>query len=300
MTVTGIGQCSLDYLALMDKYPAVDTKKEILELHEQGGGPVATALVALSRWGVKCRFYGIIGDDHEGKKILRSLVDEGVSVPGLVLREKTASQVAFIAVEKDTAKRTIFWRRPTGRPLQPEELGADFLDDSALLLLDGLMGEVSLYAAKRAKDCGVPVMLDAGRLRAGMTELLKLADYVVASEEFAKDIGLDPCRETLLRERKNLGLKILTITLGERGSITASSENEYIEMPAFRVHAVDTTGAGDVFHSGYIYGLLRNWSLRETVAFATAAAAMKCTRIGGRYGIPGLSEAKEFLIERRR
>src|SRR5512135_3538066 len=130
MIVTGIGQCSLDHLALMDNYPVLDAKKEILELHEQGGGPVATALVALSRWGVKGRFHGIVGDDDAGKKIQRSLVEEGVAVSGLVIREKAASQVAFIAIEKETAKRTIFWRRPTGRPLQAEELGADFLDGS--------------------------------------------------------------------------------------------------------------------------------------------------------------------------
>ena len=298
MIVTGVGQCSLDQLARIDTYPAVDTKKEILELYEQGGGPVATALVALSRWGVKCRFYGIVGDDEAGEKIRRSLIEEGVDVRGLKIREKAASQVAFIAIEKETAKRTIFWRRPTGRLLQPEELGADLFDGSALLLLDGLMRDVSIYAAEKAGRYGIPIMLDAGRLRAGMPDLTKLSDYVVASEEFAKDLGWNPCRETLLRERENLGVKVLTITLGERGSMTASSDSDYIEIPAFQVHAVDTTGAGDVFHGGYIYGLLKNWSIKETVTFASAAAAIKCTKIGGRHGIPRLDEVKEFLSER--
>lgn len=300
MIVTGIGQCSLDHLVLIDTYPAVDTKKEILELHEQGGGPVATALVALSRWGVRCRFHGIVGDDDAGKKIQSSLIEEGVAVSGLLTREKAASQVAFIAIENETAKRTIFWRRPTGRPLQPEELSADFLDGSVLLLLDGLMRDVSIYAAEKAREHGIPIVLDAGRLRAGMPDLMKLSDYVVASEELAKDLGWYPCRETLLRERENLGVKVLTITLGERGSMTASSDNDYIEIPAFQVYAVDTTGAGDVFHGGYIYGLLNHWSIKETVTFASAAAAIKCTRIGGRHGIPRLSEAKEFLSERGR
>ncbi len=300
MIVTGIGQCSLDHLALIDIYPPADTKKEILELHEQGGGPVATALVALSRWGVKCRFHGIIGDDDAGKKIQLSFIEEGVAVSGLVVRKKAASQVAFIAIEKETAKRTIFWRRPGGGLLRPEELGADFLDGSALLLLDGLMKDVSIYAAEKAREYGIPIMVDAGRLRAGMPDLMKLSDYVVASEEFAKDLGWDPCRETLLRERENLGVKVLTVTLGERGSMTASLGNDYIEMPAFQVHAVDTTGAGDVFHGGYIYGLLKNWSIKETVTFASAAAAIKCTKIGGRHGIPRLNEVKEFLSARGR
>jgi sulfofructose kinase len=301
MIVTGIGQCSLDHLALIDTYPEIDTKKEILELHEQGGGPVATALVALSRWGVKCRFHGIVGDDDAGEKIQRSLIEEGgVAASGLIARKKASSQTAFIAIEKETARRTIFWRRATGRPLQPEELGADFLDGSILLLLDGLMRDVSVYAAEKARGYGIPIMLDAGRLRPGMPDLMKLSDYIVASEEFAKDLGWNPCRETLMKERENLGVKVLTITLGKRGSMTVSSDNDYIEMPAFQVHAVDTTGAGDVFHGGYIYGLLKNWRIKETVIFASAAAALKCTKIGGRGGIPRLSEVEEFLSARGR
>jgi ribokinase len=300
MIVTGIGQCSLDHLALIDTYPAVDTKKEILELHEQGGGPVATALAALTRWGVGCRFYGIVGDDEAGEKIRNSLIKEGVDVSGLKVRGKAASQVAFIAIEKDTARRTIFWRRPTGGPLQPEELDPDFLHVSRFLLLDGLMKDVSLDAAEKARERGIPMMLDAGRLRPGILDLVKLSDYVVASEEFARDLGWAPGSETLLRERENLGVKVLTVTLGERGSMTATSDNEYIQIPSFRVHAVDTTGAGDVFHGGYIYGLLKSWGLKETITFASAAAAIKCTKIGGRAGIPRLSEVEEFLGERGR
>ena len=298
MIVTGIGQCSIDYLALMDAYPAVDTKKEILELHEQGGGPVATALVALARWGVKARFFGMVGDDDAGEKIRRSLAEEGVDVSGLKVRGKGNSQIAFIAIEKETARRTIFWKRPMGRPLSPEELGTDFLEGSMLLLLDGLMRDVSVYAAERAREYGIPIMLDAGRFRPGMMDLIKFSDYVVASEEFARDLGWTPSRETLLRERENLGVKVLSITLGEKGSMTASSDGAYIEVPAFKVAALDTTGAGDVFHGGYIYGLLRGWELKETIIFASAVAAIKCTKIGGRAGIPRLEEVGEFLNER--
>lgn len=295
MKVTGIGQCSLDYLALVDSYPDADTKKEILEWHEQGGGPVATALVALSRLGVKCSFHGVAGDDDAGDKIRRSLVEEGVDVSGLVTRRASSSQVAFIAVEKETGRRTIFWKRPAGGPLRREELGAGFLEGSGMLLLDGLMPEVSLYAAEQAQKHSVPVMLDAGRMRPGMIELARLSDYVVGSEEFARDLGLEPTRETLFREREKLGVKVLTITLGRRGSVTVASQGEYFDTPAFKIGAVDTTGAGDVFHGGYIYGLLRGWDLGETLTFASALAALKCTKVGGRAGIPKLDEVMKFL-----
>jgi ribokinase len=297
MLVTGLGQCSIDYLALVDSYPPVDTKKEVLQWHEQGGGPVATALAALCRLGIQCRFHGVIGDDGAGEKIRRSLQEEGVDAQGLIVRSDAASQVAFIAVEKGTGKRTIFWKRPTGEALRTAELPHDFLEATHFFLMDGLMQDVSHAAAMRARELNVPVMLDAGRMRPGMRELAGLSDYVVTSEEFAKDIGLTLDEDALRRKRDEIGAGVLTVTLGERGSITVWKD-EVMRIPAFRVDAADTTGAGDVFHGGYIYGLLRGWGLRETVTFASALAAMKCRKIGGRAGIPRLNEVMEFLGER--
>ena len=294
MHVTGLGQCSLDYLSLVDVYPQVDTKKEVLEWHEQGGGPVATALVALSRLGVSCRFYGMTGDDEAGGKIRQSLADEGLDVQGLVKRRESASQLAFIAVEKSTAKRTIFWRRPSGKVLQPDELGEDFLLGSNFLLIDGLMMDASFAAVKKAKEMHVPVMLDAGSARPGILELARLCDYVVASEVFAEGLGWELMPESLQKEYVSLGVTALTVTQGEGGSITVS-DDRIIRMPAFTVEAVDTTGAGDVFHAGYIYGLLQEWDLERVVRSASALAAMKCLQMGGRKGIPCLADVMQFL-----
>jgi sulfofructose kinase len=294
MFVAGIGQCSLDCLAVIDIYPQVDTKEEVLEWFEQGGGPVATALVALSRLGIPCRFYGVTGDDCAGEKIKQSLINEGIDVKGLIAREKANSQLAFIAIEKGTAKRTIFWKRPSGEALRGEELGADFLEGVSFLLMDGLMKDVSLYAAKKAKALNIPVMLDAGRARPGMLEIARLSDYLVASEEFAKYLGWHLNSEILQKEKEKLGLISLTVTMGERGSITVSN-SEFFQIPAFTVKSVDTTGAGDVFHGGYIYGILHGWDVRDTITFASALAAMKCKKIGGRTGIPELGDVMKFL-----
>lgn len=297
MFVAGIGQCSLDYLAVVNSYPQVDTKNEVLEWLEQGGGPVATALSALSRLGISCKFYGITGDDYAGEKIRHSLVKEGIDVRGLIKRQNTISQLAFILIEKGTARRTIFWKRPSGKPLRKKELGTDFLEGIDFLLLDGLMKDVSLYAAKKARALKIPVMLDAGKVRPGMLEIARLSDYVVASEEFAKDLGWHIDATVLHKEKEKLRVKVLTFTLGERGSITIS-DDQVFQIPAFKVKAVDTTGAGDVFHGGYIYGLLQGWNLQETVIFASALAAMKCIKMGGRSGIPKSSEVIKFLKEK--
>jgi ribokinase len=284
-------------LAVVDRFPQADTKKEALVWEEQGGGPVATALVVLSRLGVPSRFYGVIGDDREGAAIRQSLIDEGVDATGLVERPNASSQTAFIAIDKFTGTRTIFWKRPSGGPLAEEDLPKDFLNDADLLLLDGLMKDVSLFSARQAREAGVPVMLDAGRVREGMLELARLCDYVVGSEEFARELGWNDDPGSFGQEIRKHGFGITTITLGNRGSVTFA-DDEVISCPAFSVETVDTTGAGDVFHGGYLYGLLQKWPLTDTIRFASAVAALKCRKLGGRAGIPRLSEVRQFLRER--
>jgi ribokinase len=284
-------------LAVVDRFPQVDTKKEVLVWEEQGGGPVATALAALSRLGVSCRFYGVTGDDREGAAIRQSLIEEGVDVTGLIKRSNASSQTAFIAIDKSRGTRTIFWKRPTRDPLRMEELPPDFLNGAQFLLLDGLMKDVSLFAAQQARKAGIPVMLDAGRVREGMLELARLCDYVVGSEEFARELGWKDDPGSFRQEVRKHGFGITTITLGGRGSVTFGGD-EVISCPAFPVETMDTTGAGDVFHGGYLYGLLQKWPLEDTIRFASAVAAMKCRKLGGRVGIPRLSEVQQFLQER--
>lgn len=294
MPVVGIGQCSWDYLAVVDQFPMVDTKAEVHEWQEQGGGPVATALVTVARLGMAARFFGVVGDDSCGGKIRTSLAAEGIDVSGLLVRPGAASQTAFIAIERHSAKRTIFWQRPTGAALLPEELPADFLQDCTFLHLDGLMPDVSLAAAEQARRRGIPVMVDAGRLRPGMLELAQRCDYLVAAEQFARDLGWTGNPDTLRTTVQDLGAPVVTITLGDQGSWTVC-RGSHFAIPAFPVQAVDTTGAGDVFHGAYIHGLLRGLPLADTIRFASACAALNCTRIGGRTGIPGEEETAAFL-----
>jgi len=297
MIVTGLGQCSLDYLAEIDSFPENNTKKEVLSWEVQSGGPVATAMVTLSRLGIGCRFHGVVGDDEAGKKIIESLISEKIDVKGMLKRKKSSSQQAFIAIERGSGKRTIFWQRPTGREIAYDELGNDFLRYSNFLHLDGLMGDVSLLAAQEARRMGVPVMLDAGRMRPGMYDLAQICDYVVASEDFAKDLGWNGDYKSLRNTLTLSGNGIITVTLGDRGSVTCI-DDETVAIPAFEINVRDTTGAGDVFHGGYIYGLLQGWKIVDTIIFASAMAAMKCEKIGGRTGIPDLKAVQGFLRDR--
>ena len=285
-TVTGIGQCSLDTIVPVGTFPTEDTKYEVSGWTVQGGGPVATAMVTLARLGVKTRFAGVVGDDEAGALIKKGLRMEGVGIKGVVTRKGKCSQLAFIVANTTKAKRTIFWQRPTGQPLRPSEVDTKSIErSSSFLLIDGLMERASIKAARAAKRAGVPVMLDAGRMRDGTEELASLSDYIVASEEFAVEYG--GSADGALKKLARLKPKAATITLGKRGSVTWTGAGTFSQR-AFAVKAVDTTGAGDVFHGAYVFGLLRGWEIGEAIRFASAAAALKCTLPGGRAGIADL------------
>jgi sulfofructose kinase len=287
--VYGLGQCSLDYLGRIEAWPPPDVKCEFTDLTVQGGGPVATALVALSRWGVSCSFAGIVGDDAFGGQIVDSLRREGVDTGGVVVRGGENSQFAFAAAEGGSGRRTIFWRRPTGAPLQTGEVDVKRLRSSRFFLTDGLMIEASLAAAREARAAGIPVVVDAGSLREGMPDLARESDYFLASSAFACAFMGDAALEKVCRRLAELGPKVTGVTLGEKG-YAALVEGRYIERPAYPVEAVDTTGCGDVFHGGFVYGLVKGWEVERCLDFGAWAAAMVSRRLGGRAGIPPADE----------
>ncbi len=290
--IFGLGQCSLDCIGKVDAYPPPDVKCEFTGMVIQGGGPVATALVALSRWGLSCYFAGLAGDDLFGRLIRESLAEEAVRTDGLVMREGRLSQFAFIAAEPAKGRRTIFWHRPTGAEIRPDEIDAEALRRSRVLHTDGLFMEAALFAARTAREAGIPVVVDAGTLRDGMLELARLSDCFIASETFARaltggDQPLEACRKL-----SALGPRVAGVTLGERGYV-ALAEGRVIQRPAYAVEAVDTTGCGDVFHAGFTYGLARGWTAEKSLDLGAWAAARVSLQMGGRAGIPSRAAMKE-------
>jgi ribokinase len=287
--VFGLGQCALDYIGKVDAYPPPDVKCEFSDMVIQGGGPVATALVALARWGVSCAFAGVVGDDLFGNMIRASLDDEGIDTSGLLIRKGFDSQFAFIVAEPGLGRRTIFWRRPTGSSPSLEEIDYDMIRKTKVFHTDGLFTEVSLAACKAAKEAGVQVVVDAGSLREGMLDLARWSDYFLASETFAKalmgeDKPLDACYKLA-----EFGPRVAGVTLGPKGYV-ALTEGGIIERPAYPVEAVDTTGCGDVFHAGFIYGLIQGWNVEKSLDFAAWSAARVSLKLGGRAGIPPIED----------
>lgn len=290
--VIGLGQCCLDILGQTNSYPELDQKTELNSLLVQGGGPVATALVTLSRLGVPVAMVGAVGDDEFGKQILDGLVNEKVDCTYLAQISRASSQVAFISVDAE-AHRNIFWHRGTASPSIPKSFQTLLSDSVRILHLDGLHLEPAIAAAEMARSLNVVTVLDAGTFRPGMEKLLPLIDHLVVSEKFARQTNDDP--EMALKQLAGYGAKAITITLGKAGSLSMNTDGQIFRQPAFAVDTVDTTGCGDVFHGGYIYGLLQNWSLPGTVRFAAACAALKTRSLGGRTAIPALHEVKSLL-----
>ncbi|KAF0155360.1 MAG: ribokinase [Syntrophaceae bacterium] len=281
--VFGIGQCSLDYIGLIPAYPPPDVKCEFTNLVVQCGGPVATALVALKRWGLDGYMAGVVGNDDFGAQITASLSGEGINTSGLQIRENEQSQFAFIVSEPSTARRTIFWQRPTGLPLQPEELDINLLLNSSALHTDGLFPETSLFACRKAKEAGIPVIVDAGTLRDGMLEMAGFSDCFVTSESFSNTLARTP--EESCRMLAGLGVRFTGVTLGAKGYI-ALVDGRFIRKEAYPAKAIDTTGCGDAFHAGLTYGIVRGWNAEKSLDLGAWAAARVSTQMGGRRGIP--------------
>jgi sulfofructose kinase len=290
----GLGICALDYTFVVEKYPRLDDKLDALSFSRQGGGPVPTALCTLSKLGVKTAFVGKCGKDPDGNAVKEELELFGVNSAHLMLDADTRTPRAFIIVEKESGKRTVILDRTETSAISPDELDMAFFDRAKYLLIDAREIETARTAAMLVRKSGGEVILDAGSPRKNIGDILPHVDHLVGSNRFSLDFTqeVDPGKAALKLAR--MGFKSVVITSGTKGSVGATPDGDLHQQDAFPVDAVDTTGAGDVFHGAFIYGLARVWKLPRIMEFASAAAALKCTRLGGRRGIPDLEEIQRL------
>jgi ribokinase len=272
-----------------------DEKIELIDFTMQCGGPASTALVTLSRFGISTSFLGSISDDFFGREILKGLKDESVDITCLKMTQGFQSQFAFIAIDEKTGNRNIFWRRGSAPFLDPEDIELGVFQNAEFLHLDDLMIAANIEAARQARDMGLQVVMDAGSMHDNVLDLLPLIDVLIASQNFTTPIigeGATP-EESLSALRKFCTGDII-VTLGSKGSM-GLTDNEIVFQEAFPINAIDTTGAGDVYHGAYIYGLINGWKMKECMRFASATAGLKCLDIGARKGIPTLDSVYELL-----
>lgn len=292
--VVGMGLNSVDLLCVVPEFPTLNSKMKILQFSKQGGGQVATAMVALSRWGGKTKYIGKVGGDELGHFSLHSIHQEGVEVSSVTMEPNAPNQFAIIIVDGVSGERTILWDRDERLMYSEGELRKKEICSGRLLHLDGHDHRAAIQCAKWAKEEGIPTVLDLDKVDPLTSDLITKIDFVITSSSFPTLFTGISDREKALSELQKHTPGFLCATLGHEGAV-ALVKGELLYVRGFEVNAVDTTGAGDVFHAGFIYGLLQNWEVVEILRFANAVAALKCRDLGGRKGIPTLEMVQKFL-----
>ena len=287
--VVGFGLNAVDHLCVVPHYPRFDTKTEILHYYKLAGGQAATTVTFVSRMGLKGKYIGKVGSDDIGEFSLRSLRSENIDTSSVLVQKGARNQYAFIIIDKNSGERTILWERDRRLSFRDAELRREDICAGRVLHLDGHDHAAAIRAATWAQEEGIPVVIDLDKVVPRSKELIGKVDFLITSSNFPPDLtGIADPIESLLALRQYCD-GFLAVTLGAQGAMAVVGD-QCVRFPAFKVHAVDTTGAGDIFHGGFIYALLQNWSLDQCMSFANAAAGLNCTHLGARAGIPPLSE----------
>jgi sugar/nucleoside kinase (ribokinase family) len=289
-----VGTNTVDLIAVIDGYPEPDTKVQLQEFDVQGGGVVATAMATCARLGLRTRYVGKVGGDFWGRLALRTLSAEGIDVRHVIRMKDSPGQVAIVLADRATGERTIFFRRPPSYTMRPEELTREAITTGRLLHVDGIDAAAALQAVKWARESGMRITMDGERIVPGIEEVWSRVDLLVCNPRFLRPAAGREKFEDALLALADRGPSRVAVTLAEQGAL-GYENGQWVRAPGFRVQVVDSNGAGDVFHGACAFGELRGWPLGWVLTFASAVAAMKCRSIGGRRGIPRLTEVQEFL-----
>lgn len=291
--LVGVGLNATDTLIRLPHYPALGSKVEIRSAEILPGGQVATAVAACQQWGLRTRYVGKVGDDGAASIHRAEFARLGVETH-LLTAEGCESQQAIILVD-DAGERTVLWKRDHGLTLRPDELRREWITDSRALHVDGHDTAAAVAAAGWARDAGVPVIADLDDLYPGVEELLGKVDYLITSRDIpGRLVGEEDLRKSLPAVRRQYGCRLTAATLGQDG-VLAWDGAQFYYAAAFRIEPLDTTGAGDIFHAGFIYGLLQGWPVARQLDFACAAAALNCTAAGARGGIQSVENIEKLI-----
>jgi sulfofructose kinase len=295
--LVGVGLNATDTLILVNHFPAYAGKVPFEGEMLSPGGQVASALVAAAKLSLRVKYIGTVGDDERGRVQLESLSGTGINLDDVETRKNCPNQTAYIIIDQSTGERTVLWQRSECLRLQPESITEEKIACARMLHIDAHDTPAVGKAAEIARRHGIPVTVDVDTIYHGFDRVLGSIDYLVASSEFPGQwtSERDPLRALALIQDE-YKMKVAAMTLGAHGAL-ARVDGNFVYSPAFVVNCVDTTGAGDVFHGAFCYAVLEGMSMRDTLEFSNAMAALNCTRVGARGGIAAASEARA-LIER--
>lgn len=296
--VVGIGLNATDTLIIVPHFPSYAGKGPFSDEILSPGGQVASAMVTCATLGLRTKYIGTIGDDERGRVQMESLLGSGINLDHVQMRKGCPNQSAYIIIDQSTGERTVFWQRPDCLRLDPSEISPEMITTSRLLHIDGHDTPAMEKAARIARENGIPVTVDVDTIYKGFERVLPYVDYLIASSEFPIQWThqSDPMKALeIIQDEYNI--HCAAMTLGAHGAL-ARIDGKFHYSPAFVVNCVDTTGAGDVFHGGFCYGVLAGWEIGKILDFSNAMAALNCTAIGARGGITTIDHAEALLQTR--
>lgn len=291
--VVGVGLNATDTLIPVKQFPERGSKIEIHSADLLLGGQVASAMVACQKWGLRTRYVGKLGEDHAALLHRAEFVRLGIEAH-LLTSPGCASQQAFILVDS-CGERTVLWKRDHRLTLLPQELNTEWIRHARVLHLDGHDTAAASLAAECARAAAIPVVADLDDLYAGVEALLPKIDFLITSRDIPTRLtGNADLLQSLPQVHRRYGCRLTGATLGSDGVLVWDGE-KFHYAPAYQVNVVDTTGAGDIFHAGFIYALLQGWPIQRQLEFACAAAALNCTGVGARGGISPVPEIEHLM-----
>jgi sulfofructose kinase len=288
--LVGVGLNATDTVIPLSTYPTRGSKVEYPTSTVLPGGQVATTVVACQHWGLRTRYVGKLGDDLAAtlhrEAFSHAGPDTGVDTRIITVPGAPSAQ-SLILVDAQ-GERTVLIRRDERLSLRPAELQREWITNARALHVDGYDTDAAIVAATWAREANIPVIADLDELYPNVEALIDNVDYLIVSRDFPSRLMAEPDLEQALRKmQRRYSCRLAAATLGQEG-VLAWDGKRLLHTPAYRVSVVDTTGAGDIFHAGFIYGLLQDWPLDRQLEFACAAAALNCTAVGARGGIHSL------------
>ncbi|HEX6280189.1 MAG TPA: PfkB family carbohydrate kinase [Pyrinomonadaceae bacterium] len=295
--VAGFGTNAVDYLIRVPAYPSFNSKVELTDYVQAAGGEIATSMVGLQRLGLRTSYSGRFGDDAAGGFGIESLRSEGVDVSFAEIVPGARTQIAFIVIDERNGERTVIWKRDVKLAFAGEEAPIALAENASVLHMTPHDVDPCLELAARAKKAGTVVSIDLDNIFPRLDELLPLVDVLITSAELpGRMFGIEDKRTALKALRDRYGSSVIGITLGEEGSLLYC-DGRFIETPGFMVPGgcSDTTGAGDSFRAGLLFGLVTGESVEQSARIANAVAALKCRTVGARTSLPTISELRTLL-----
>jgi sugar/nucleoside kinase (ribokinase family) len=295
--VVGFGTNAVDFLIEVPHYPEFNSKVELTDYHQAPGGEIATAMVGLQRLGLRTSYVGRFGTDAAAEIGLNSLRQEGVDLRYAEKIEGAQTQIAFIIIDERSGERTVIWKRDAKLHYSESDAPVRSVESAKVLHFTPHDARACMRLAEVARTNGTIVSIDIDNIFDDVEQLLGSVDVIIASADFpAKLFGATDRRAALLELQRRYEAGIVGLTLGDAGSVLLCGDN-FIETPGFEVPGgcKDTTGAGDSFRVGLLYGLITGESVEESARMANAVASLKCRAVGARTALPTRTELDSLL-----